>query len=209
MRLKWSSRLVTDSQKTFWQWFDAHQDELFDFEIDQERVFEDLSEQLTRVHPKLTFEFGPPNSGQREFVISADGIREAFPAVSSLVAGAPKLDRWLITAFRPRRTPINSVQIGETRVDPQKIEFSLLSKGSVIAIQLFIPGFKEDDVTLKQIAYIMLDDALGEYDVETKVGPIQMLPSEPPSETRRYPLTELPALFDRLASTLTGTSSPN
>lgn len=195
---------MTGSQKTFWQWFDAHQDELFDFEADQERIFDELSEQLTQIHPKLTFEFGPLKAGRREFVISADGIREAFPAVSSLVAEAPKLDRWLITAFRPRRTPINSVQIGETRVDPRDVEFSLLIKGSGIAIQLFIPGLKIDDVTLKQIAYIMLDDALGEYDVETKVGPIQMLPSESPSTTRRYPFTELPALFDQLASTLTG-----
>jgi len=200
---------VTGSQKTFWQWFNAHQDDLFGFEVDQERIFNELCKQLTRVHPKLTFEFGPAKAGRREFVISADGIREAFPAVSSLVAGAPKLDRWLITAFRPRRTPINSVQIGETRVDPEEVEFSLLTKGPVIAIQLFIPRFKEDDVTLKQIAYIMLDDALGEFDVETKVGPIQMLPPESPSVTRRYPFSELPSLFDRLASTLTETALPN
>ena len=200
---------MTGSQKAFWQWFDAHQDEIFDFEVDQERIFDELSEQLVRVHPRLTFEFGPPNADRREFVISADGMREAFPAVSSLVAGAPKLDRWLVTAFRPRRTPINSVQIGETRVDPGKVEFSLLTKGSVITIQLFIPGFKEDDVTLKQIAYIMLDDALGEYDVETKVGPIQMLPSESTSTTRRYPFAELPSLFDQLASTLTGPALQN
>lgn len=157
----------------------------------------------------MTFEFGPPKAGRREFVISAGGIREAFPAVSSLVAEAPKLDRWLITAFRPRRTPINSVQIGETRIDPRTVEFSLRTKGSVIAIQLFIPGFKEDDVTMKRIAYIMLDDALGEYDVETKVGPIQMLPSESPSATRRYPFAKLPSLFDQLASTLTGPALQN
>jgi hypothetical protein len=87
-----------DSQLTFWQWFDAHQDELFDFEVDQERIFNDLSEQLIQVHPQLTFEFGP-KADWREFVISAGGIREAFPAVSSLVAAAPKLDRWRITCL--------------------------------------------------------------------------------------------------------------
>ena len=79
----------------------------------------------------------------------------------------------------------------------------------MIAIQLFIPGFEEDAVSLKQIAYIMLDDALGEYDVETKVGPIQMLPPESPNVTRRYPLAELPSRFDQLASTLTGPALPN
>jgi len=192
---------MKDSQLGFWQWFDAHQDELFDFEVDQERIFGNISEQLVRVHPKLTFEFGP-KTDRREFVISAGGIREAFPAASSLVAAAPKLDRWRITAFRPRRTPINSVQIGEICIDSNDVEFSLLTKGSIIGIQLFIPGFKEESVVLKQIAYLMLDDALGEYDVETKVGLIKMLSSEAPQVTRRYPFSELPSLFDRLASTL-------
>jgi hypothetical protein len=60
---------------------------------------------------------------------------------------------------------------------PKDVFFSLLTKDSVIGLQLFIPGFSENDVTLKQIGYLMLDDALGEYDVETKIGLIQMLPS--------------------------------
>lgn len=198
------------SPETFWQWFVAHQDELFDVDGEQEqRIFDELSEQLTRVRPNLTFEFGPLKADRRQFVISADGIPEIFPAVSSLVAAAPKLDRWLITAFRPRRTPISSLQIGEIRIDPKKVEFSLLTKGSLIAIQLFIPGLNEDDVIRKQIAYIMLDDALGEYDVETKVGSIQMLPPESSSVSGRYPFAELPSLFDQLASTLTGPALPN
>jgi hypothetical protein len=199
---------VIDPQQVFWQWFDAHQDELFNFETDQERVFDELSQQLIQVHPDLTFEFGP-KTDRREFVISAGGIRGAFPAVSSLVAAAPTLDRWRVTAFRPRRTPLNSVQLAETCIDPSDVEFSLLTKGSVIGIQVFIPGFRESDLTLKQIGYLMLDDALGEYDVETKIGLIQMLPPEAPRTYRRYPFSELPSLFDQLASQLAGPLKPN
>lgn len=202
---------MKDSQLAFWHWFDVHQDELFDFrvgEMDQERIFDDLSERLGRVHRHLTFEFGP-RVDQREFVISAGGIREAFSAVTSLVAAAPKLDRWHITAFRPRRSPLNSVQIGEISVHPDDVEFSLLTKGSVIGIYLFLPGFREGNVVLNQVAYLMLDDALGEYDVETKVGLIKMMPPEAPRTTRRYPFPELPSLFDQLASRLAALPSPN
>lgn len=197
-----------DTQEQFWHWFVAHQDELFDFETDQERIFDELSAQLNRVNPHLSFEFGP-KTDQREFVISASGIREAFPATSSLVAAAPKMDRWIFTAFRPRRNPLNSIQIGESFVEPGDVEFSLISKGSLIGIQLFIPGFREDNTTLKQIGYLMLDEALGEYDVETKIGPIKMLPPESPRTIQRYPFTELPSLFDQLASTLAGHVAPN
>jgi hypothetical protein len=199
---------VKDSQLEFWEWFNKHQDELFGFEIGQVQIFDKLSEQLIRVHPDLTFEFGP-KSDQREFVVSAGGMRDAFSAVSSLVAAAPKLNRWRITAFRPRRTPLNSVEIGDICIRPEDVQFSLLTKGSVIGIHLFIPGFQEDNVVFRQIAYLMLDDALGEYDVETKVGLIKISQPEAAQTTKRHPLFELPALFDQLVSALAAPSLPN
>ena len=196
------------SQQAFWKWFLAHEDELLDLEADRERVFDSLHQQLNQVHPDLVFEFGP-KADRREFVISAGGLRGAFPAVSSLVAAAPKLDRWSITGFRPRRTPINEVKIGKECIDPVDVEFSLLTKDSTIGLRLFIPGFSEENVAMKHIAYLMLDEALGEYDVETKIGLIQMLPRESPASTKRYPLSELPELFDELRSQLAKPGTPN
>jgi hypothetical protein len=197
---------VLSSQEAFWQWFQAHENELYDFEIDLERIFDEFGKRLNRVHPDLCFEFGP-KTDWREFVISAGGLREAFPAAFSLIAAAPRLERWRFMAFRPRRTSLSSVQIGEVCLEPSDVEFSLLTKGSAIGIQLFIPGLNENDASLKQIGYLMLDEALGEYDVETKVGLIQMLPPEAPRTARRYVLPELPALFDGLLARLAGTAS--
>jgi hypothetical protein len=199
-------RALKSSEQAFWEWFEARQDELIDFESDRERIFDEFGEQLSRVHPGLCFEFGPRDA-QREFVISAGGLRDVFPAGSSLVAAAPALQRWRITAFRPRRTPLNSVQLGDVRVEPDDVEFSLLTNGTAIGLRLFLPGFTEGNVTLKQIGYLMLDEALGEYDVETKVGLIQMLPPESPRTGTRHLLAELPSRFDQLALSLAGPSS--
>jgi hypothetical protein len=69
--------MAMNAQHRFWKWFIAHEAELFDFEADQERIFDTLARQLAQVHPNLTFEFGP-KTDHREFVISAGGIREAF-----------------------------------------------------------------------------------------------------------------------------------
>lgn len=196
------------SEQAFWKWFVAHEDELLDFEADRERVFDLLHERLIEVHPDLVFEFGP-RANRREFVISAGGLKSAFPAVTSLVAAAPKLDRWRITGFRPRRTPLNQVKIGEVCIDPADVEFSLLTDDSTIGLRLFIPGFREENKAMKHIAYLMLDEALGEYDVETKIGGIQMLPGASHLSAERYPLAELPARFDELASRLMHTGAPN
>ncbi len=188
------------AEKKFWRWFSKNEAELFDFELDQERVFDRLSIELRRVHRNLTFEFGPKDDqrAKREFVISAGGIRDAFAAVVALTTDAPPLSRWKITAFRPRRWPLNSIEIADTRIDPERVEFSLLDNGKIAGLYLYIPGYIEENSHYKHLGYLMLDEALGEYDVETALGLIKMLPFEAESEFERHPVTQLPELFDKL-----------
>jgi hypothetical protein len=187
----------------FWKWFKEHDSELFDFERDRERIFDQLATELQKVHPNLTFEFGPKGV-KREFVISAGGIKKAFPAVSALAHAAPALDRWHITAFRPRRISANVVEFRGKRVDPKDVQFSLLDNGKVAGLYLFIPYFHEHDADLKQIGYLLLDEALGEYDVEARLGLIKMLSPDANTNMQRYPLSDLPAQFDRLVARLEG-----
>jgi hypothetical protein len=197
------------AQDAFWNWFIQHEAEAFDFdpgrETERERLFDQLATELQKVNPNLTFEFGPKGP-IREFVISAAGIGDAFPAVVRLADAAPTLERWQVTAFRPRRMPINIVEIEGKRIDPRDVQFSLLDNGKMAGLYLFIPGFREDDVELRQIGYLLLDEALGEFDVETRLGLIKMLSPDTRTEGDRYPLTELPELFDQLVSRLEGRS---
>jgi len=198
------------AEQEFWSWFVRHEDELFNFDprqIDErERIFDALATVLNEVDADLAFEFGPNGESKREFVISAGGIKKAFPAVISLANAAPQLGRWRVIAFRPRRWPINVVELGSKRVDPKDVQFSLLDNGEKAGISLFIPGFVQGDVDFKQIGYLLLDEALGEYDVETRLGPIEMLPREASLDGNRYPLLDLPVLFDQLVSRLEGRS---
>ena len=112
------------TQEQFWSWFVQHEAQLFDLdpsrEEHRERLFDELGNELQKVDPDLAFEFGP-NEPRREFVVSAGGIKRAFPAVAALVDAAPPLDRWQVTAFRPRRTPSNIVEFRGKRVDPKGV----------------------------------------------------------------------------------------
>ena len=189
------------AQEKVWNWFIQHEVELLNFEADQERVFDQLATELQKVDPDLTFEFGPTDA-RREFVISASGIRRAFPAVVSLADAAPGLDRWRVTAFRPRRWPPNMVEFRGKRIHPNDVQFSLLDDGKIAGIYLFIPGFREGNGDFKQIGYLLLDDTLGEYDVESRLGVIKMFSPDVRTSGTRYPLTELPLRFDELVSQL-------
>jgi hypothetical protein len=196
------------AHEEFWHWFIRHEVELFNFdagqEAERERIFDDLAIELHKVDTDLAFEFGPKAS-KREFVVSAGGIKRAFPAVVSLIGAAPPLDRWELIAFRPRR-PLQIVEFRGKRVDPKDVWFTLLDNGKRAGIFLFIPSFRDDDVDLKQIGYLLLDEALGEYDVESQLGLIKMLSPDARTEGERYPLVELPAFFDKLVSRLDGSA---
>jgi hypothetical protein len=109
-----------------------------------------------------------------------------------------------VSQTRPRRAPIMVIEFRDRLVDPKDVQFSLLDNGEMAGVYLFIPGFREDDVALKQIGYLFLDAALGEYDVETRLGLIKMLSPETQTDGDRYPLAELPARFNRLVSRLEG-----
>jgi hypothetical protein len=191
-------------EEKFWKWFERNEEELLHFEVDQERIFDRLASELQKIDPELTFEFGPLGT-IREFVISAAGVKDSFPSVVSLKNSAPVLSRWRITAFRPRRSPLNTIEFRGKCVDPLEVEFILLDNGKIPGLYLFIPGMKNNEETdYKVIGYLLLDEALGEYDVETGLGFIEMCPFDTHQEGKRYPLEDLPFLFDKLTSQLQG-----
>jgi hypothetical protein len=180
----------------FWKWFVSHDDQLFHFEDDQEATFDALAAAMRAVDPNLTFEFGPVREGCREFVISAGGIKRAFAAVQHLASAAPPLARWQVIAFRPRRPVENIIDFGGIRVDPAMVEYSLLASPTAVGIYLFVPGYIKHDSRFGQAGYLLLDEALGEYDVETKLGLIETYAPEERMKGRRYRIAELPAHFD-------------
>jgi len=173
-------------------------------EEEREKLFDKVARKLQKIDRDVTFEFGPPQA-VREFVLSAGGIKRAFPAVLLLTKAAPSLARWKITAFRPRRDTGYSIQIGDTLVDPARVEFILLNNGKRAALELFIPGMT-DNVVYKQIGFLLLDAALGEFDVETNLDGIDMLPTTARTAGKRHAFRELPALFDQLIARLDGRS---
>jgi len=192
-----SGRARANPESNFWSWFQANDAVLFDFERDQERTFDRLASELRKVDPNLTFEFGPKTDGRREFVISADGTRNSFPKVESLFAAAPTMPRWKVIKFRPRREPFD-LQYSGILVKASTVTATIRPEGQKAGITLFIPGYSESaHKAYTGIAFLFIDQALGEYDVETRVGRINVQAPSTSAEGA-FPLEKLPAAFDAL-----------
>ena len=54
------------------------------------------------------------------------------------------------------------------------VEYSLLTSRTEVGLYLYIPGYTEGDSRFGQCGFLLLDEALGEYDVEMKLGLIKM-----------------------------------
>jgi len=185
--------------EAFWQWFETKQDEYFQFEKNQTELFDSLDKKLSAIHPSITFVFGPVKEGKREFIISADGVKEAFIDVRQLVRAAPKFTKWEIIAFRPRLNPLVSVQFDGLIMDPDDImiKYNYDKENKLIDLELYIKNYKESDQRFIGAAFIMLDNALGESDVETKIGAIEFKKLIQQKNNKNFiPLKELPNIVD-------------
>jgi hypothetical protein len=81
-------------------------------------------------------------------------------------------------------------------VKAKTVSVLLRADGERIAITMLVPGYKtEAHDTYIGVAFLMLDQALGEYDVETRVGQIEV---QAPGAARKeaISLQDLPHAFD-------------
>jgi hypothetical protein len=189
----------------FWTWFEKNESRMFDFEGNQDRNVSDLLRELHRINESLTFEIGSERRGTREFIISADGNRRAFPYVIRLAEAAPPLPRWRVVKFRPRRTDPCLIGIGDQQFSSDDVLVSLELEGVRIGVSLYL-GDKDhfDEQIVGRIGFLLLDYTLGEYDVESLVGTVSFHPKQQANKSTALSLRDLPSSFDQLTR-----SAPN
>lgn len=188
-------------EERFWWWFQEHSEVLFRFETDQERIFDQVADSLHQVERGLTFEFGPVRDDKRDFVVSADGVRSLFPAVVGLVAAAPPMQRWTVISFRPPASIDLVVEYAGCQLGPDDIWFLADRDGDHIGLVLCVRGLTEENrPTLGNAGFLLLDNALGEFAVETQVGFIEWrpLPAHPEDNGLR-PFRRIREVFDQVA----------
>lgn len=179
----------------FWQWFAGHKGKLAVVKRADEPIADELAAQLRKIDKDMTFELAVETK-ERELIVSAGGIRSAFPAVKRLVAAAPPLEGWKIIAFRPRKLADFTVELGDgTTLAPAALTFRVLGSGrGKVGIAIYVEGDKSVSQQTKSAVYLLLDAALGELDVETRLGEIDIKAGPAPGGGR--PFRELPKVVD-------------
>jgi hypothetical protein len=169
-----SSQSLTKIEN-FWKWFAFNEDRIYNLEKEQDKIFAELKAQIDKVDSNLVFEFSAIQNGKREFIISADGNKKIFPIVEKLYKESPNLNRFIVIKYRPRREPLSLIEYEGIKLSPDDIGFELFPHDNKIDITLYIRNYNEAQRNdYGGLAFLFLDAALGEYDVETKVGKVEV-----------------------------------
>lgn len=192
--------LKKSKEQEFWEWFSKNEKEIFSFETDREKILDSISNNLAKYKDGLVFEISQVVGGKREFIISADGIAELFPDVEAISRPAPHFDRWIIIPFRPRLNDYASFQLvyAGKDLDPSKIWIYYRFEEGNFDLIVYHPEYSEEERDIfVSASYILLDMALGEYDVVKGIRYIdhQRTP-ENPADIGLKPFSELRSIFD-------------
>jgi hypothetical protein len=176
--------------KAFWQWFAKNAAALHD-DKDAVGVMNKITDELKKVDERVIGEIALAKD-TRTLVLSADGVKEAFPAVQALYAARPvSVAGWRVEAFRQRMSAgeLDGMQfkMDGKEYKPSQIAFVATRAGDKLDVELFSPT---EDVSkpAKTMMFVMLDHVIGEYDSETKIGGIDFSPkSKAPKDARPLP----------------------
>ena len=186
----------------FWNWLAANTSRIQGGGRDALPDFSDeISAAFERSFPDLTWEVTPQESGPWEFCVSAEGNRELFDQVQSVVGEAPSVTGWNIVAFRQRGSLDAEIEMNSQKLGYPDIWCQVEPEGRNARVKLLIRGLTlESAETLLGAALILLDNAVGEYDSIMRISDLDNgpLPAKPRKSATFFPLSELPAYLDRL-----------
>lgn len=158
----------------FWEWFSNNSERVLKI-CDNQQIAKEIAGKLKTIYSGFSFEIGETNDGKFEFVISCKGMNEGIPFVERLVDSAPGFEHIKIVKFRQAKGCEYAVKIDNIELGPEDIWFQYCFDEKV-HLQLFIPGYSDRDQRYGQLAFLLLDNMLGEYFIMTKIGYIDFQP---------------------------------
>ena len=188
-------------------WFKENEKRLRKFEQDPDKYLNEISKEAKKIQSGLVIELEPPKNNLITMTISADGVRELFIIVKTIIDKAPKMDGWNFIAFRQRidsdKVKGMTVKLGNYKLNPQSIKFFPMPDVDTLDVIIYIKGVTEENYN--DIAYgglLLIDNILGEYDCVTKIRTYDFhnMPTKKQELDNLFPLLDLAAYVDRFHS---------
>lgn len=135
-----------------------------------------------------------------DLIVTAHGSIDRFPLLMQVVAAAPKLPHHRVRAFRERtQQPDFPIGMDGFELSTSEVLIACSQDDGQAALEIRfgreIPQDFQDHA--RNMAFIMIDHVLGEYDFAVKVGAVDFLQESADPDAKWTPLSLLPPVFDR------------
>lgn len=205
--MRFFKRSGDGSASDFWSWWETGRDRVaaaiaaggFD-----RGLVDEISRAVKTIHPRMAWELSPGRSSQHAFCVSPEGDAELRQVALRWLAAAPAADAiWEYHASRQPSSEARVLDFATRKVDLADVRAisSWDESRRRLDVRLWHPMFVElpHEAQLK-VAFLFLDNLLGEDEVERWVGAIDLL--EAPTGGRTP--DELRAEFERQAAASAG-----
>lgn len=167
----------------FWQWFTQNSRTFFTVVKQQKNIerdfFDKLSPALKKTGHELWYVTGMYSDDTAELIITADGEIKDFVFAEELVAAAPVMQNWKITALKPSLDVKNVViNMGDYSFSSDNLSFYANDNEDYpdeIDITIVHDGYTEDnDKEINNGVFIFLDNYLGELNFATTIDSLNV-----------------------------------
>lgn len=144
------------------------------------RLVDDISRAVRKVHPNLAWELAKGQTSQHAFCVTPEGNAEVRPAALRWLASAPPPDEtWEYHAARQAAAVGGgAIQVGGQTFDwdDMRAISSWDEHRQRLDVRLWHDGFATaPDQVRQQVAFLFLDNLLGEDEVERWIGQVDLL----------------------------------
>jgi len=136
---------------------------------------------------------------QVEMIATAHGAKERFPLLMDFVKRAPPLKHYSLSAFRTRtEEPDFPIRMDGFELATSEILVGHFADEGLVGIEVMfdreLPSDMQDHA--RNMAFIMLDHVLGEYDFAVKVGAVDFVEGFSAEVLHSTPLHQFAAVLD-------------
>ncbi len=164
-------------EETFWDYFVENKKSLEDFidsDLTDYRPYKALTQKMQVYSDYLFPEITKYPNGKYVLVITPDGNQKGIPATEKLFSSKYDIENWVIEKFRQPKDNFTEFEYQGLKYPSSDIE--ILSQyddvNEKMNIQVFIRNMNSDEAKYKTMAWIFLDNTLGEFNTISKLGTV-------------------------------------
>ncbi len=184
-----ASEAAVAQPETVWTWFVEHHSELKSGSELNMVAYEEMVTVFAKYHADVFPEVAVNPEGAWDLVVSCGGVPTGKSAVERLADAAPTVQGWNVVAFR-QPGPLDgwNIEMNKSTLSPTDVRVlvSTADGQGYVPVVMLIPGCDAmPGDTCLSLGYLMLDAALGELGVMTRIGFVEAREAVSPEEMER------------------------